>query len=88
MAMKATIGRIVHYYTKDESKHFNGHGHGPYAAIVTQVFPESMANLKVFPSFAPPYDAGSVQRETDPVARAAAWQYWDWPPRDDGKSVA
>ena len=75
-----TVGRIVHFFTSDKSKHSNGLANGPYAAIVTQVFPgqNKAANLKVFPPFKTPYDEGSVALH-DPVHDPE--RYWCWPPR-------
>lgn len=56
------VGEPVHYYTQNVQEQSNGVGMGPYYGIVTQAFPGSpYANLKVFPPFAAPYDAGSVQ---------------------------
>jgi len=81
--MLPTVGRTVHFYTKDKSKHFNGQGEGPYAAVVTQTFGGMLAYLKVLPGFADPYDAGSVDfAPDDPVVRQVAGQFWVWPPRD------
>lgn len=74
-----SVGRIVHFYTADKSKHCNGVNEGPYSAIVTQTFPDGkMCNLKVFPPFRTPYDEGSVS-EHDPVHDPS--RYWCWPPR-------
>lgn len=60
----AYIGQIVHFYITDPAKQSNGHGVGPYPAIVTQAG-DTYANLKVLPPFAAPYDAGSVSHRVD-----------------------
>lgn len=73
-----SVGRIVHFYTLDRSKHANGAENGPYPAMVTQVGGNGSCNLKVFPPFRTPYDEGSVP-EYDPVQ--AIERYWQWPPR-------
>ena len=73
-----TVGRIVHFYTKDTSKQRNGQGDGPYPAIVTQTWGGLMANLKVLPGFGEPYDEGSVSHEG---VAAGHQRWWVWPPR-------
>jgi hypothetical protein len=80
--MPPTVGRIVHFYTKDTSKHFNGQGEGPYPAIVTQVWTGSgsMANLKVLPGFGDSWDAGSISEKQEALQLSHS-QYWEWPPR-------
>ncbi len=74
-----SVGRIVHFYTRDSSKQFNGQGEGPYPAVVTQVFGGEplMANLKVLPGFGDPYDAGSVPYK---VYAHGYVYWWEWPP--------
>lgn len=72
-----SVGRIVHFYTLDRSKHANGVDNGPYPAIVTQVGGNGQCNLKVLPPFRPNYDEGSVP-EYDPIQ--APERYWQWPP--------
>jgi hypothetical protein len=74
-----SVGRIVHFYTGDVAKHFNGLGSGPYPAIVTQVR-KRYANLKVFPPFAEPYDAGSVSHVAVALEHGYS-TYWEWPPK-------
>jgi len=75
--MKASVGRVVHYFTKIQDQHVNGAGDGPYAAIVTQVFPGSdFVNLKVFAPFVEPRCIGSV-REKSVAGDDAVW--WEWP---------
>lgn len=83
--MEPSIGRIVHFYTTDATKHSNGQGNGPYPAIITQIFAGGAqgCNLKVFPPFGAPYDEGScpqiaVQAESDPNQQS---RWWTWPPR-------
>lgn len=87
--MKASVGRIVHFYTKNVSRHFNGQGEGPYVAVITQVLEDGpYSNLKVFPPFGEPYDEGSVTY--DPAGRDSIepGRCWCWPPREDGKGIA
>ncbi len=79
--MKPTVGRIVHFYTGDTSKHFNGQGEGPYPAIITQVFDGALySNLKVLPPFEGAYDEGSVSHLDD--CSDGTTRYWVWPPRE------
>jgi hypothetical protein len=77
LQMKATVGRIVHFYNKMlDSNANNGIGHGPYAAIVTQDFGSGpYVNLKVLP-YGNAWDEGSVSEKTEGATR-----YWEWPPR-------
>ncbi|TIV70556.1 MAG: hypothetical protein E5V89_14120 [Mesorhizobium sp.] len=85
--MKPSVGQIVHFYTMEPAKHFNGQGAGPYVAIITQVFEGSpYSNLKVLPPFAAPYDEGSVIYEPSCVIDHGCC--WCWPPREDGKAIA
>ncbi len=84
--MKPTVGRIVHFYTEDPAKHFNGQGTGPYPAIVAQVFyndseRDTMANLKVL-HWGGTYDEGSVYEKEQGVVQGHTHRYWVWPPRD------
>jgi hypothetical protein len=80
MAAKPTVGRTVHFYTKNPGQHFDGVGKGPYAALVTRVFPNGhYADLKVFPPHAEPYSVGSAPHQED-VTQHTAW--WVWPPRE------
>jgi hypothetical protein len=74
---KPTVGRIVHFYTKNPSLHFNGQGEGPYPAIVTQSFDGPYVNLKVL-RWGGSYDAGSVEEKND--CEQSCW--WVWPPRE------
>lgn len=81
--MKPSVGRIVHFYSKQRGSQggINGVGEGPYPAIVTQIFKSGeeirFVNLKVFPPFAVPFDEGSVSEQEECPDR-----YWAWPPRD------
>lgn len=78
--MKPTVGHVVHFYTGDPSKQANGQGEGPYAALVTQVFPDGpYVNLKVFAPFGEDRDEGSVTHLDD--ANGCS-RYWIWPPRE------
>lgn len=85
--MKPTVGRIVHFYTKDTAKHFNGQREGPYVAVITQTFKsnpdhDTMANLKVLPPFGAPWDQGSVHELAQAEAHGQASMWWVWPPRE------
>lgn len=73
--MAPTVGRIVHVYTTDKTRQFNGVGEGPYAALVTQVFSDVCINARVFPAFGEPWETSSCMPETAP-------HRWAWPPRD------
>lgn len=75
MTQKPSVGRIVHFYTEDTSKHFNGQGIGPYPAIVTQCLDGPYVNLKVL-HWGGVYDEGSVSHKDDCLGR-----YWAWPER-------
>jgi len=78
--MKPSVGRIVHFYSQDQAKHFNGQREGPYPAIITQVL-GAYVNLKVFPPFAADYHQGSVSHLDD--CSVLNWsRYWVWPPRE------
>jgi len=80
--LKLLIGAIVHFYTLDPARQFNGNGPGPYPAIVTQTWgSDVMANLKVLPGFGAVYDCGSVHHKDVPE-RAPLADYWEWPPED------
>lgn len=81
MTAKPTVGRVVHFYTTDTSKHFNGQGEGPYPALITQVWSGSMANLKVF-HYGGEYDEGSVSERADAAAVGDTGRFWIWPPRE------
>lgn len=79
MSDKPTVGRIVHFYDSSLSTIANnGTGHGPYAAVITQVFDGAKyANLKVLP-YGNPWDEGSVSHQDD---APECPRYWVWPPR-------
>ncbi len=84
--MKPTVGRIVHFYTKDVSKHSNGQGDGPYPAIVLQTgFShgdyDSMSNLHVL-SYGGSYVEGSVSEKSKAEKIGDTQRWWEWPPRD------
>lgn len=75
-----SVGRIVHYYTSDTSKHFNGIGAGPYPAIVTQTFGPHTGNLKVIAGFGgEDYHATSISANLPGGIQYP--NYWEWPPR-------
>lgn len=74
-----SVGRIVHFYTKDATKHSNGQGEGPYPAMVLQTFDGAMANLKVW-TFDSTFVVGSVSEKA--VAEKSGHTNWyEWPPR-------
>lgn len=88
--MKATVGRIVHFYS-DAIAHknpaspgygLNGQGAGPYPAVVTQVFSEPYANLKVLGWGEGAWDEGSVSELPAGAEPGPHSRYWVWPPRD------
>jgi hypothetical protein len=75
-----SVGRIVHFFTTDKTKHSNGQGEGPYPAMVLQTFDEGrMGNLKVWT-----YDGGFVASsvsEKEAAEKAGHTQWYVWPPR-------
>jgi len=79
-----TIGRIVHFFTKDKQRQCNGQGEGPYPAIVLQTFSGSMANLKVM-TYNGDYVVGSAMHYHEAADKVPVddepYQYWVWPPR-------
>jgi len=80
-APKPSVGRIVHFFTRNPDHQFNGAGEGPYPAVVAQVWDGPYVNLKVLPSMGAPYDVGSVLpgHAVDKTAEFARW--WEWPPK-------
>ncbi len=77
-APKPSVGRIVHFYTRDPVKQSNGQGEGPYPAIVLQVH-GPYVNLKIW-SWDAGYVAGSVSHAAEAKERGyACW--WEWPPK-------
>lgn len=89
--MKATVGRIVHFY--DESLRgqtgkrvdsgfpviaLNGQGDGPYPAIVLQTFNGPYVHLLVH-AFGGNWCEGSVSEKADAEGQS---RYWVWPPRE------
>lgn len=82
--MKPTVGRIVHFYTDNQSQQSNGRKQGPYAAIIVGVCgagdgPNQMVNLKVFADHGADLMLGSV-RGNNTVERTSEPRYWEWPP--------
>lgn len=76
--MKATVGRIVHFYDRNKSADANNNiGQGPYAAIVSQVFSPSCANLLIVGYAGVVWGESSVLEQTE-----GATKYWCWPPRE------
>lgn len=96
--MKATVGRIVHFYSEAIANKnpnspgygLNGQGAGPYPAMVMQTFPDGpYANLKVLGWGENAWDEGSVSEKpvVGPEGMQAGEQhrhsrYWVWPPRE------
>jgi hypothetical protein len=72
-----SVGRIVHFFTDNAKEQRNGAGRGPYAALVTQVSPGDICNLKVFPPMGPEYDAGAIPPEATEGAQSG--RFWAWP---------
>jgi hypothetical protein len=83
---KPSVGRIVHFYTRQgidgEPKAMTA-PEGPHVAIVTRVWGDDIVNLRVIP------DEGSIERVTsvrlfdsyeDGASRGDS-QYCIWPPR-------
>lgn len=83
--MKATVGRIVHFYSDaiagPAGYGLNGQGAGPYPAIVQQTFSGPYVNLKVLGWGREAWDEGSVSEGTG-NEEAGSRRYWVWPPRD------
>jgi hypothetical protein len=75
MLMKPTVGRVVHVFTKDTTKQFNGMGEGPYAGVITQVFSDECVNIRVFPSFGEPWETASC------LQNVGGYNRWAWPDR-------
>jgi hypothetical protein len=83
--MKATVGRIVHFYSTTIASigngyGLNGQGAGPYPAVVIQTFSSGdYINLKVLGWGKDAWDEGSVSEHVEggPLDR-----YWVWPPRE------
>lgn len=68
---------MVQFYTKNHKRHFGLVGDGPYAAVVTQVFPTGAVELKVF---APAHGLDYIVRdvfEKSPVPGDKADQWYD-----------
>lgn len=92
--MKATVGRIVHFYdttlTGRQDKldgvtlvNLNGQGAGPYPALVLQSFPGGpYINLEIH-AWGGDWTEGSIAERGSPEALAST-KYWTWPPREEG----
>lgn len=78
---KPTVGRIVHFFTKNTAHHYNGMGEGPYAAMIVQPHGDRCASLQVFPPFAHDYQVGSVPLDDSPDASGDCVNRWRWPDR-------
>lgn len=75
-----SVGRIVHYFTNDASKHSNGQGIGPYPAMVLQTFGDgAMGNLKVW-TYDGGFVASSVSEKTQALKNGNN-QWYEWPAR-------
>lgn len=89
--MKATVGRIVHFYdtslagvreiTRDgKTINLNGQEAGPYPAVVAQTFDTGeYINLKVM-AWGGDWAEGSVSEKSG--AETGMPRYWVWPPRE------
>lgn len=79
--MRATVGRIVHFY--QEAHADRGDDVQPLAAIVTQVHGDGSANLHVFHAGegASPNGKALRVREGDPASDRRG-RLWCWPPRE------
>jgi len=82
--MIPAVGRIVHVYASHLSQ--NGVDAGPFAAIITQVFPSSdpaaaYVNVKVFVPIGPVQDITSIAQKG--TVYATPGYYWEQPPRVD-----
>lgn len=81
MKQTPTVGRIVHFYTGFLAEQSNNNGSGPYAAIITRVWGDSMVNLTVFPDC-----GGELQHFTSVTnylpegVDAMQGRAWVWPP--------
>lgn len=73
--MKPTKGRIVLVTTPD----LKINGQTEHAAIVTQVWSETMVNTIAFPGAGDPVPVTSVGYEDPP---SETYRTWRWPPRD------
>lgn len=89
--MKATVGRIVHFYSEaianknpaNPGYGLNGQGAGPYAATVQQVIPGGeYVNLKVIGWGVDAWDEGSVSELPEGVDGSVLGRFWQWPPRE------
>ena len=76
--MKATIGRIVHFYDYTRPRDASGKA-GPFAAIVTADGDDDRVSLTVFPAGYPPISVFNVAHEDVPHHDG---QFWTWPPRE------
>ena len=81
-----TVGRIVHFYTDDSAKQFNGQGRGPYAAIVVQLPPAApspnldlLVNLYVFACASGSHEEYSVPHKAFETLPADLQRHWEWP---------
>lgn len=82
--MIPAVGRIVHVYASHLSQ--NGIDAGPFAAIITQVFPSgdptaAFVNTKVFVPIGAVQDVTSIAQKGTQFATPG--YYWVQPPRVD-----
>ena len=73
--MKPTKGRIVLVTTPDLAIN----GQKEHAAIITQVWSDTMVNTMLMPGAGDPVPQGSVEFADPP---SAVFRSWRWPPRD------
>lgn len=86
MAEKLTVGRIVHYYTRNKKEQSNGMNEGPYAAVVAQVHSDVCVNLFLIPNSPLMARSASELCRTSVLHAGAAEDYqswWEWPREQD-----
>ncbi|MBN8994317.1 MAG: hypothetical protein J0H94_03760 [Rhizobiales bacterium] len=71
----------MQFFTQDATRWTAGVNEGPYAAMVTRVFPPPagaapLVCLTVFPPLLPPYQVSNVPTEADARADAFSSCYW------------
>ncbi len=75
--MNPTVGRIVHFHPSKNDPLHGRNGADFHAAIVTQVWPNGLVNLCVFPA------SGQAEQRTSICATPSSdYNYWAWPPRE------
>lgn len=72
-----SVGRIVHYYDRDET---NQNLHGPYAAVIAAVHSNDCVTLAVTMPWRETLFVTSSCTHKDSGGEAMG-KYWVWPPR-------